>query len=104
MTTCPVRKSLSKRSGWARRCKLPKSAQQSKVVTDTITVAIPLVIFWPAAILAVPFTGNDHRAAELAKVRGEMIALEQMSDRKRCGIQFRTAPSDAPAPAGLTIN
>jgi hypothetical protein len=45
-----------------------------------------------------PFTsligGSKQNAAELARRKGEMDAIEQASIRKKCGIRFRAAPSD----------
>ena len=47
------------------------------------TVAV--VVFWPAAF----FVGGDGpNAAELAQLKGQMSAVEQMSIQKRCNIQF----------------
>jgi hypothetical protein len=33
--------------------------------------------------------GDKQTAAELARLKGEMDAIEQASIRKNCGIQFR---------------
>jgi hypothetical protein len=35
--------------------------------------------------------GDKQNAAELARLKGEMDAIEQTSIRKKCGIQFRQA-------------
>ena len=44
------------------------------------------VIFWPAAF----FVGGDRQtAAELAQMKGQMVAVEQASIAKNCGIQFQ---------------
>ena len=67
-------------------------AQDSKATRDAIATTAAIVIFWPAAFFV---GGNDQTTAELARLRGEMEAIEQVSIRKRCGIQFQRA-----APAG----
>jgi hypothetical protein len=49
-----------------------------------------VIVFWPALF----FIGGDKQnAAELARLKGEMDAVEQASIRKKCGIQFQTTPS-----------
>jgi hypothetical protein len=37
-------------------------------------------------------SGDGNTAAELARLKGQMQALEQASVQKNCGIQFRQAP------------
>ena len=47
------------------------------------------MIFWPAAF----FVGGDKQtAAELAQMKGQMVAIEQASIQKKCGIQFQVKP------------
>jgi hypothetical protein len=61
-------------------------AQDSQATKDAIATTAAVVIFWPAAF----FIGGDRQnAAELARLKGEMGAIEQESARKKCGIQFR---------------
>jgi hypothetical protein len=43
------------------------------------------VIFWPAAFLV---GGDKQTAAELAQMKGQMVAVEQASIQKNCGIKF----------------
>jgi hypothetical protein len=51
--------------------------------------AAAVVIFWPAAF----FVGGDKQtAAELAQMKGQMVAIEQASIQKKCGIQFQGKP------------
>jgi len=75
--------------------------QDEKFTRDAVITTVGLVVFWPA-LLAMPFvSGNDQQTAALAQARGEMIALEQASMRKRCGIVFHSAapvavPESAP--------
>jgi hypothetical protein len=57
-----------------------RDSQASKGGAETTTV------IWPASFLGV----DDKRtAAEFARLKGEMEAIEQTSIRKKCGIQFR---------------
>jgi hypothetical protein len=59
---------------------------------DQIASAASIVVFWPAAFFV---GGNGQTAAELAQLKGQMIAIEQASIAKKCVIQF-----DKSAPAG----
>jgi hypothetical protein len=55
-------------------------AQDSQRTKDGIATAAAIVIFWPAAF----FVGGDKQtAAEL------LVAVEQASIAKKCGIQFQ---------------
>jgi hypothetical protein len=64
-------------------------AQDSQRTSDVVATTAAVIIFWPAAF----FVGGDKQtAAELARLKGEMDAIEQVSIRKQCGIQFRSAP------------
>ena len=61
-------------------------AQDSQHTKDGWTTAAAVVIFWPAAF----FVGGDKQtAAELAQMKGQMVAIEQASIQKKCGIQFQ---------------
>jgi hypothetical protein len=60
--------------------------QDQKRTNDTIATTAAVVIFWPAAF----FIGGDKQnAAELAQMKGQMVAIEQASAQKKCGIQFQ---------------
>jgi hypothetical protein len=62
---------------------------------DQIATAAAIVIFWPAAF----FVGGDKQnAAELARLKGEMDAIEQAAIRKNCGFQFQRAAATSYAP------
>jgi hypothetical protein len=61
-------------------------AQDSQATKDAVATTAAVIIFWPAAFLV---AGDKQNAAELARLKGEMDAIEQTSIRKRCGIQFR---------------
>jgi hypothetical protein len=64
-------------------------AQDDKRTKDQIATGVAVVVFWPAAFLV---GGDGQAAAELARLKGSMQALEQASVMKNCGIQFRQAP------------
>jgi hypothetical protein len=70
----------------SQRAVVASGTQDAKTNKDNALTAVTVVIFWPAAF----FVGGDRQnAAEVARLKGEMDALEQASIRKRCGIQFR---------------
>lgn len=74
-------------------------SQDSQRTKDAVVTGVAIVVFWPAAF----FVGGDKQtAAELARLRGELEALEQVSVRKNCGIEFRheAAPPAAAPPQG----
>jgi hypothetical protein len=60
--------------------------QDQKRTNDGLATAAAVVIFWPAAF----FVGGDKQtAAELAQMKGQMVAIEQEANMKKCGIQFQ---------------
>ena len=60
--------------------------QDTKRTNDGLATAAAIVVFWPAAF----FVGGDKQtAAELARMKGQMVAIEQAANMKRCGIQFQ---------------
>jgi hypothetical protein len=71
------------------RAGMVAGTQDEKANKDALAMGVGLIIFWPALFA---LSGNDQQTAELARLRGEMEAIEQVSVRKRCGIQFQTRP------------
>jgi hypothetical protein len=64
--------------------------QDSKRTSDTVATTAAIVVFWPAAF----FVGGDKQtAAELAQMKGQMVAIEQASIQKKCDIQFQKPPA-----------
>ncbi len=62
-----------------------QSAQQGR---DAAAVAVGMVLFWPALF----FVGGDKgNAAEIARLKGEMQAIEQANIAKGCGIKFQSS-------------
>lgn len=65
-------------------------AQDKQASQDAAAMAVGLIVFWPAMFLA---RGDGAKAAEVARLKGEMQAIETASRAKNCGIQFQTAPA-----------
>jgi hypothetical protein len=62
--------------------------QNNKAVGDAVATGVALVVFWPALFFV---QGDGATAAELGRLKGEAVALEQANLAKNCGIQFRRA-------------
>src|SRR5260221_1564074 len=55
--------------------------QDSKRTGDAVATSAAIVIFWPAAF----FVGGDKQtAAELGRMKSQMVAIEQASIQKQC--------------------
>ncbi len=65
-------------------------AQSSKATSDAVAMGVGLVLFWPSLFF---IKGDGTTAAEVARLKGEMDAIEQASVTKRCGIKFQRAAS-----------
>lgn len=70
-------------------------AQNQRAANDAVATGISLVLFWPAVFLV---RGDGPQAAELARLKGEMEAIEQVSIRKNCGIEFNREPQTYATP------
>ena len=66
--------------------------QDQKATNDKVAMGVGLVVFWPALLFT---KGNDENTAELARLKGQMDAIEQVSIQKRCGITFQHALAPA---------
>lgn len=71
------------------RAAILSGAQDSQRTKDQWSTAAAVVIFWPAAFLV---GGDKQTAAELANMKGQMVAIEQASIQKKCNIQFQGKP------------
>jgi hypothetical protein len=70
----------------SRRAAEVAGVQDSQATKDSVVTGVAIVVFWPAAF----FVGGDRASAsELGRLKGEADALEQVSIKKNCGIQFR---------------
>ncbi len=63
--------------------------QSNKAGQDAAVVAVGMIVFWPALFLA---SGDGAAAADVARLKGEMQAIEDASNRKGCGIVFAKEP------------
>lgn len=63
-------------------------AQDSKATGDAVATTVGVVLFWPALFF---IKGEGASAAEVARLKGEMEAIEQASIQKRCNIEFKRA-------------
>lgn len=61
------------------------ATQDRKADNDAAATAISLVLFWPAAFF---IRGDGQSAADVARLKGEMQAIEAANNAKRCGIRF----------------
>jgi hypothetical protein len=91
--TCPQLAEEAQRV--SSRAAQASGVQDQKATNDKIAMGVGLVVFWPALLFT---KGNDETTAELARLKGQMDAIEQASIRKRCGITFQHAPPAAPPP------
>lgn len=92
--TCPQLTEEAQRV--SQRAAAAAGVQDSKATNDKVAMGVGLVIFWPALFFT---KGNDETTAELARLKGSMDAIEQMSIQKRCGITFQHGPAPPP-PSG----
>lgn len=62
--------------------------QDSKATRDAVVTTVGAVVFWPALFF---IKGDGATGAEVARLKGEMQAVEQASIRRNCGISFQRA-------------
>ncbi|MGI9383358.1 MAG: hypothetical protein ACR2PO_09395 [Methyloligellaceae bacterium] len=60
--------------------------QQKKRTQDKWLTAATIVVFWPAAFFT---NGDGANAAQVARLKGEMQALQQAATLKRCKIKMQ---------------
>jgi hypothetical protein len=82
--TCP--QLAQDAQGVSARAAQVSGAQDAKRTNDQVATGVAIVVFWPAAFLV---GGDGPMAAELAQLKGQMIAIEQASIQKKCGIKFQ---------------
>jgi hypothetical protein len=76
--------------------------QQKKAQNDAVKVGVGIVLFWPALLFV---DGKGANETEVARLKGQMDALEQVSIQKNCGIQFQRPepPKNTNQAADLTV-
>jgi hypothetical protein len=84
--TCPQLAEEAQRV--SSRAAQAAGVQDQKATNDKVAMGVGLIVFWPALLFT---KGNDENTAELARLRGQMDAIEQTSIKKRCGITFQHA-------------
>ena len=78
--------------GVSARAAQVSGAQDQKRTSDQVATGVAIVVFWPAAFLV---GGDGPLSAELAQLKGQMVAIEHASIQKKCGIQFQHAAAPA---------
>ncbi|WP_134680191.1 hypothetical protein [Paracoccus ravus] len=61
-------------------------AQDKKASNDAVATGVGVVLFWPALFM---IKGDGAQAAELARLKGEIIAIQQAGNQKNCGIRVQ---------------
>jgi hypothetical protein len=61
--------------------------QDSAATGDAVKTGVGLVLFWPVLFFN---EGNGAKAADVARLKGEMQALEVAAAQKNCNITFRS--------------
>lgn len=66
--------------------------QDSARTNDAVVTTVGVIVFWP---LLFAIKGDKQTAAELARLKGEMEAIEKTSIQKNCDIKFQKTPPKA---------
>jgi hypothetical protein len=61
--------------------------QQQKASNDAVAMGVGLVLFWPALFF---IKGDTQTAGEVARLKGEMDAIQQAATARNCGITVQT--------------
>lgn len=59
--------------------------QDKKAQNDVVATGIGIVVFWPTLFF---IEGDGAASAEVARLKGEMQAIEAASKQKNCNLQF----------------
>jgi outer membrane murein-binding lipoprotein Lpp len=78
----------SEAEGVSARVAAAYGKQDSNRGSDAAMTTVGLVLFWPALFF---MKGDGADAAEVARLKGEMQAIEQVNRVKNCGIVFSAA-------------
>ncbi len=72
--------------------------QSQKATGDAVAMGVGLIVFWPAVFF---IKGDQQSAAELARLRGELDAIQQASIANNCGLRievYKEPPKPKPIP------
>lgn len=72
------------------RAAVAAGVQDKKAGQDAAITTVGIVLFWPALFFN---NGDGTSAAEVARLKGEMGAVEDASRRKGCGLKFSPEPA-----------
>jgi len=61
--------------------------QQKKASGDAVAMGVSLILFWPAIFF---IKGKGATESEVARLKGEMEAVERAAIQKNCGFEFRS--------------
>jgi hypothetical protein len=86
--TCP--QLTEEASRLSSRASQLAGVQDTKATNDAVATGVGVIIFWPALFL---IKGDATTASELARLKGEMEAIEKVSITKKCNIQFQSRPN-----------
>lgn len=76
----------------ASRSTQAQTTQDSKASQDAAGMAIGLLVLWPMLLFN---EGDGAEAAEVARLKGEMQAIEEASKAKNCNIKFQQPAAPA---------
>lgn len=68
------------------RAQEASNAQDKKASNDAVATGVGMVLFWPALFF---IKGDGAQAAEVARLKGEITAIQQASNAKSCNIQIK---------------
>lgn len=80
--------------GVSARAMTASGQQDQKATGDAVAMTVGLVVFWPALFF---MKGDGAQAAEVARLKGEMQAIEHASIANNCGLTFAKEPPKKPA-------
>lgn len=69
----------------SNRAHAASAAQDKKASDDAVATGIGMVLFWPALFMV---KGDGAGAAEVARLKGEMQAIEHANRVRNCNIRF----------------
>lgn len=81
----------------AQRSSIVNGQQDDIASNDAVAMGVGMVLFWPALF----FIDSDDKKEEVARLKGEHNAIEQIAIQRECGLEFApvTAVKGAPVEA-----